>query len=63
MAITKGAHHIGLTVLDLTAARNFCIDTFGFKQVGKVPDYPTVCQGFRFHLRLISAPFKVGCGV
>ncbi|MEM9907914.1 MAG: VOC family protein [Cyanobacteria bacterium P01_D01_bin.44] len=40
MAITKGAHHIGLTVPDLPAARDFFVDTFGFKQVGEVPDYP-----------------------
>lgn len=42
MAITKGAHHIGLTVPDLTAARNFFVDIFGFKQVGEVPDYPAI---------------------
>ena len=42
MAITKGAHHIGLTVPDLTAARNFFVDIFGFKQVGEIPDYPAI---------------------
>ncbi len=42
MAITKGAHHVGLTVPDLTAARDFFVDTFGFKQVGEVPDYPAI---------------------
>ena len=42
MAITKGAHHIGLTVPDLTATRDFFVDTFGFTQVGEVPDYPAV---------------------
>lgn len=42
MAVTKGAHHIGLTVPDLTAARNFFIKTFGFEQVGERPDYPAV---------------------
>ena len=26
MAITNGAHHIGLTVPDLTAARDFFVD-------------------------------------
>ncbi|MEO0375795.1 MAG: VOC family protein [Cyanobacteria bacterium P01_A01_bin.17] len=40
MAMTQGAHHIGLTVPDLTATRNFFIDVLGFKQVGEVPDYP-----------------------
>lgn len=42
MAITQGAHHIGLTVPDLMATRNFFVDTFGFTQVGEVPDYPAV---------------------
>ena len=42
MAITKGAHHLGLTVPDLSRARTFFIDTFGFQQVGEVPDYPAV---------------------
>ncbi len=42
MAITQGAHHIGLTVPDLTATRTFFVDTLGFKQIGEVPDYPAV---------------------
>ena len=42
MAITKGAHHLGLTVTDLTAARNFFVDIFGFEQIGEVPDYPAL---------------------
>jgi len=40
MAITQGAHHIGLTVPDLTAARDFFVNVFEFKQVGEVPTYP-----------------------
>ena len=42
MAITQGAHHIGLTIPDLAATRDFFIETFGFEQVGEVPDYPAV---------------------
>lgn len=42
MATTKGAHHIGLTVPDLMATRNFFIDTLGFSQVGEIPDYPAI---------------------
>lgn len=42
MAITQGAHHIGLTVPDLTAARNFFVEILGFKQVGEVPNYPAI---------------------
>lgn len=41
-AITKGAHHIGLTVPDLERTRRFFLDTLGFDQVGDVPDYPAV---------------------
>jgi len=41
-AITEGAHHIGLTVPDLSKTRSFFIDTLGFNQVGEVPDYPAV---------------------
>lgn len=38
--VTRGAHHIGLTVPDLAQARAFFLDTLGFTQVGEVPDYP-----------------------
>ena len=41
-AVTRGAHHIGLTVPDVTQARGFFIDTLGFDQVGEKPDYPAV---------------------
>jgi catechol 2,3-dioxygenase-like lactoylglutathione lyase family enzyme len=41
-AVTRGAHHIGLTVPDLAKTRTFFIDTLGFAQVGEVPDYPAV---------------------
>ena len=40
MAITQGAHHIGLTVPDLAAARDFFVNVFEFKKIGEVPDYP-----------------------
>ena len=42
MAITKGSHHIGLTVTDIKATRNFFVDILGFEQVGEVPDYPAI---------------------
>ncbi len=42
MAITQGLHHLGLTVPDLAATRNFFVDVLGFKQVGEKPDYPAV---------------------
>ena len=41
-AVTRGAHHIGLTVPDLAETRAFFLDTLGFAQVGEVPDYPAV---------------------
>ena len=39
-AVTRGAHHIGLTVPDLGKAKAFFLDTLGFQQVGEKPDYP-----------------------
>ena len=41
MALTKGAHHIGLTVPNLAAARDFFVEVFGFSQVGANPSYPS----------------------
>ena len=41
-ALTKGAHHIGLTVPDLDRTRRFFTETLGLNQVGEVPDYPAV---------------------
>lgn len=41
-AITKGAHHVGLTVPDLRRARRFFVDTLNYRQLGEVPDYPAV---------------------
>ena len=41
-AITKGAHHIGLTVPDIEPTRQFFTGALGFTQVGEVPDYPAV---------------------
>ena len=40
--VTRGAHHIGLTVPDLAETRAFFLDTLGFSQVGEAPDYPAV---------------------
>ena len=40
--ITRGAHHVGLTVPDLAETRRFFLETLGFEQVGDVPDYPAV---------------------
>lgn len=39
-ARTRGAHHVGLTVPDLGAARRFFVEALGFEAVGEVPDYP-----------------------
>jgi catechol 2,3-dioxygenase-like lactoylglutathione lyase family enzyme len=41
-AKTRGAHHVGLTVPDLRAARDFFVDALGFAEVGELPDYPAV---------------------
>lgn len=42
IVVTKGAHHIGLTVPNLAETRAFFLDTLGFRQVGEMPDYPAV---------------------
>lgn len=41
-ALTRGAHHIGLTVPNLAKTRAFFLETLGYEQVGEVPDYPAV---------------------
>ena len=41
-AITQGAHHVGLTVPDLDATRDFFVETLGFSVVGERPAYPAV---------------------
>lgn len=41
-ALTRGLHHLGLTVPDLAATRDFFINTLGFSQVGASPAYPAV---------------------
>ena len=40
--ITRGVHHICLTVPDLEQTRIFFLETLGYDQVGAVPDYPAV---------------------
>ncbi len=39
-SVTQGAHHIGLTVPDLDAAKTFFTDLLGFDLVREVPEYP-----------------------
>ncbi|MBT9311007.1 VOC family protein [Leptothoe kymatousa] len=40
MAITQGAHHIGLTVPSIDATRDFFVNVLEFKHVGGRPEYP-----------------------
>jgi len=40
--LTRGVHHIGLTVPDLDQARAFFCDVLGFELVGGVPDNPSI---------------------
>jgi len=40
MAITQGIHHLGLTVPNIDATRDFFVNVLEFKQVGEKPDYP-----------------------
>lgn len=41
-ALTQGAHHIGLTVPDITETRDFFTDVLGYAIVGERPAYPAV---------------------
>jgi catechol 2,3-dioxygenase-like lactoylglutathione lyase family enzyme len=38
--LTLGAHHVGLAVPDVEAARAFFCEALGYRTVGGVPDYP-----------------------
>ena len=40
--LTRGVHHIGLTVPDLDQARAFFCGVLGFDEVGGVPAYPSI---------------------
>ncbi|PRQ00441.1 VOC family protein [Enhygromyxa salina] len=40
--LTRGVHHVGLTVPNIRATRDFFVDTLGFQQVGEQPAYPAV---------------------
>jgi catechol 2,3-dioxygenase-like lactoylglutathione lyase family enzyme len=39
-ALTRGAHHVGLAVPDLEAAKGFFQDCLGYEQIAESPDYP-----------------------
>jgi catechol 2,3-dioxygenase-like lactoylglutathione lyase family enzyme len=39
-AITRGAHHIGLTVTDLARTQAFFRDALGLALLAELPDYP-----------------------
>ena len=41
-AVTRGAHHVGLTVPNLAETQTFFVDTLGFDHLGELPDYPAV---------------------
>ena len=47
-AITKGAHHIGLTVPDLARTSAFFMATPGFAKVGENADYPAIFLSDKF---------------
>ena len=40
--ITKGIHHLGLTVSNLEAARDFFVEALRFRLLGQNADYPAV---------------------
>ena len=41
-AATRGVHHVGLTVPDVSETRTFFVEVLGFAQVGEKPSYPAV---------------------
>jgi len=41
-SITRGIHHVGLSVPNLDAASGFFQDALGWRVVGGAPDYPAV---------------------
>ena len=41
-AWTQGAHHIGLAVRDVEAARDFFVDALGYGVAAERPDYPAI---------------------
>ncbi len=40
--VTKGVHHVGLTVPDIEETAAFFVETLGFEKVGGRPAYPSV---------------------
>lgn len=44
-AVTRGVHHVGLTVPDLAATRQFFEEALRYQVLGEVPDYPAVFLG------------------
>ncbi len=40
--ITRGAHHIGLTVPNIEQTGAFFRNVLGYDQIGEIPDYPAV---------------------
>lgn len=41
-SLTRGIHHVGLTVPSLQETNTFFVETLGFRQVGEKPDYPAI---------------------
>lgn len=41
-ALTRGVHHIGLTVPDIGRTRDFFVGELGYEQIGEVAEYPAV---------------------
>ena len=41
-SLSRGVHHVGLTVPDVPAAEAFFREALGFEVVGGKPDYPSV---------------------
>jgi catechol 2,3-dioxygenase-like lactoylglutathione lyase family enzyme len=42
IAMTRGAHHVGLAVRDVAEARDFFVEALGFTVAAERPDYPAI---------------------
>jgi len=41
-AMTRGVHHVGLTVPNVGRTRDFLVEVLGYEQVGELADYPAI---------------------
>ena len=56
VSVTRGAHHISLTVSNLDVTRKFFLDTLGYEEISEVSDYPaSFLSGGKIMIKLRQA--------